>query len=125
MEATNTEPLLKWPHGGTLWQETMAAIWNAYRVRPAGKTASGESCDWAYEGGEPPMTQESSRRLAPALDEAIRRTAAEYEPSEFLLRVLNYELNAVVRAIAGRIPEDQREKLADAMKAANREAYGR
>lgn len=125
MEATNTEPLLKWPHGGTLWQETMAAIWNAYRVRPPEKTASGEFCDWAHEGGEPPMTQEASRRLAPALDEAIRRTAAEYEPSEFLLRILNYELSAVVRAIAGRIPEDQREKLAAAMKAANREASGR
>ena len=125
MEATNAEPLLKWPHGGTLWQETMAAIWNDHRVRPIEKTASGEFYDWAYEGGEPPMTQEEARRLAPALDEAIRKTAAEYEPSEFLLRILNYELNAVVREIAGRIPDDQREKLADAMKAATRAASGR
>lgn len=66
MKAANTEPLLKWPHGETLWQETMAAIWNAYRVRPTGKTASGEFRDWAHEGGEPPTTQEESRRLAPA-----------------------------------------------------------
>ena len=69
-----------------------------------------------------------ARRVPPAgprSSEAIGRTAAEYEPSEFLLRILNYELNAVVRAIASRIPEEQREKLADAMKAANREASGR
>ena len=124
MEATKTEPLLKWPHAGTLWQEAMAAIWNAYRV--SGEDgASGEFQDWAYEGGDPPMTQEEAGRLAPALDEAIRKTAAEYEPSEFLLRILNYELNAVVREIAGRIPDDQREKLADAMKAATRATSGR
>ena len=124
MEATNAEPLLKWPHAGTLWQEAMAAIWNAYCVSGEDR-ASGEFRDWAYEGGDPPMTQEEACRLAPALDEAIRRAAAEYEPSESLLRILNYELNAVVREIAGRIPDDQREKLADAMKAATRAASGR
>ena len=65
MEATKMEPLLKWPHAGTLWQEAMATIWNAYCVSGEDR-ASGEFHDWAYEGGDPPMTQEEAGRLAPA-----------------------------------------------------------
>ena len=115
------EPLLKWPNKETLWRAAMASLWNACRPRSPG---DGEHYDWAYEGDNPPISRDESRRLAPALDEAVRKAADAYELPECLLRILDDEINAAARRLIADLPEEQRDKLLGAMKAANREPGG-
>ena len=118
------EPLLKWPHRETLWRAAMASLWNACRQSIPGEDESGEPYDWAHEGDNPPISREESRRLAPALDEAVGKAADAYEPPECLFRILDEEVNAAARRLIAGIPEEQQDKLLGAMKAANREPGG-
>ena len=115
------EPLLKWPNIETLWRAAMASLWNAGQRSIPG---DGEHYDWEYEGDNPPISREESRRLAPALDEAVRKAADAYELPECLLRILDDEINAAARRLIADLPEEQRDKLLGAMKAANREPGG-
>ena len=118
------EPLLKWLHKETLWRAAMASLWNACRRSIPGEDESEEPYDWAYEGDNPPISRDESRRLAPALDEAVRKAADAYELPEYLLRILDDEINAAARRLIAGLPEEQRDKLLGAMKAANREPGG-
>ena len=118
------EPLLKWPHRETLWQAAIGALWRAYRSRTPEEGGSGEPYAWAHEGDNPPISRVESRRLAPALGEAVRKAADAYEPPDRLFRILDDEINAAARRLIKEIPEEQRDKLLGAMKAADRETDG-
>lgn len=118
------EPLLKWPNKESLWRAAMASLWNACRQSAPGEDESGEPYGWAYEVDNPPISRDESRWLAPALDEAIRKAAEAYEPPEYLFRILDDEINAAARRLIADIPEEQRDKLLGARKAANREPGG-
>ena len=118
------EPLLKWPNKEALWRAAMASLWNACRRSIPGEDESEEPYDWAYEGDNPPISRDESRRLAPALDEAVRKAADAYELPEYLFRILDDEINAAARRLIAGLPEEQRDKLLVAMKEANREPGG-
>ena len=118
------EPLLKWPNKETLWRAAMASLWNACRQSAPEDEESEEPYDWAHEGDNPPISRAESRRLAPALDEAVGKAADAYEPPEWLFRILDNEINAAARRLIADLPEEQRDKLLGAMTAANREPGG-
>lgn len=118
------EPLLKWPNKETLWRASMTSLWNACRQSIPGEDESGEPYDWAHEGDNPPISREESRRLAPALGEAVGKAADAYAPPEYLFRILDDEVSAAARRLIADLPEEQRNKLLGAMKAANREPGG-
>ena len=101
---TSPEPLLLWPQPGTIHQETLAAL------------APG---NWSHEGRDAPVNPDAVQQLAPDLRQAIHNAAADYQPSDFLLQVLSYELNSLVREIADRIPQEQKDNLTRAINAAD------
>lgn len=118
----NTEPLLKWPNRETLWQAAMGAIWNSRYTEITKDGDPEELYDWTDRGDDPPITQDESHNIAPALSEAVKQAAEAYEPPEYLLQILTDEVYTAARTLISQIPADQQDKLVSAIKAANEEA---